>query len=429
MTTLVEVREEIAAKSAFLAGVLDVAGPTRDFSLVKQLGDGDTQAKVDEFRRLHKELTELGKKRDELQEWENDAAQIKATHDDSAKPRQGFRFPSSKTEIEAVAEKKAETQPERKSPGTAFTESPEYKGWNAKSGGRAFGQSAAVELPGTEFKTTFTTTAASLTAYDRVPGIVMLGQQKLTIRDLLSSGTTTMNTIRYVVEDTYTNAATAVTEGATKPEAAWDLSEVDSAVRKIAVTSKVTDELFADFSALRAYIDERMRFMVAQTEEALLINGNGTPPNLRGILQTSGIQTQARGSDPAPDAVYKAMVKIMTVGFFQPDGVVMHPLNWQSIRLLTTADGIYLWGSPADSGPERLWSLPVVVTTGITQNTALVGAFKLGAQVFFREGLRVETTNSNEDDFKTNLIAIRMEQREALCVYRPKAFCTVTSMP
>jgi HK97 family phage major capsid protein len=238
-----------------------------------------------------------------------------------------------------------------------------------------------------------------------------------------------MNTIRYVREDTFTNAATTVAEGATKPEAAFDTSEVDAPVRKIAVTGKVTDEMFADFAAIRDYVNNRLQFMVAQQEEAQILLGNGTPPNIQGIETTSGIQTQALGTDPLPDAVFKAITKIATVGFFQADGVVMHPLDFQNVKLLKTADGIYIWGHPADAGPNRLWGLPVVATVAQTQHTAFVGAFKLGAQVFRRQGITLETTNSNVDDFVKNLLTIRAEERLALAVYRPLAFCTVTGLP
>jgi HK97 family phage major capsid protein len=71
----------------------------------------------------------------------------------------------------------------------------------------------------------------------------------------------------------------------------------------------------------------------------------------------------------------------------------------------------------------------VVATVAQTQHTAFVGAFKLGAQVFRRQGITLETTNSNVDDFVKNLITIRAEERLALAVYRPLAFCTVTGLP
>jgi HK97 family phage major capsid protein len=69
-----------------------------------------------------------------------------------------------------------------------------------------------------------------------------------------------------------------------------------------------------------------------------------------------------------------------------------------------------------------------VVTTAISAGTALVGAFQIGAQIFRRQGISVDMTNSNEDDFRKNLVAIRAEERLALAVYRPLAFCTVTGI-
>jgi HK97 family phage major capsid protein len=315
-----------------------------------------------------------------------------------------------------------------KSLGERFVASEAYKTWRP-GGGQ---QQAFFEVPeqlGFAAKTTFTTAVSTLTEYDRQPGMVMIGQQSLTIADLISQGETTMNTIRYVREDTYTNAATTVAEGATKPEAAFDTSEVDAPVRKIAVTGKVTDEMFGDFPVIRDYVNNRLQFMVAQQEEAQILLGNGTPPNIQGIETTSGIQTQAAGTDPLPDAVFKAITKIASVGFFQADGVVFNPFDWQNVKLLKTADGIYIWGHPADPGPNRLWGLPVVATVAQTQHVAFVGAFKLGAQVFRRQGITLETTNSNVDDFVKNLITIRAEERLALAVYRPLAFCTVTGLP
>jgi HK97 family phage major capsid protein len=291
------------------------------------------------------------------------------------------------------------------------------------------GQSAGVTLDGLSFRaTTFDTAAATLTEYDRQPPMVLVGQQQLTVADLLAQGQTNANTIRYVQEDTFTNAATATSEGATKPEAAWDTSEVDAPVRKIAVVSKVTDELFSDFPAMASYIDVRMRFMVAQVEETELLTGSGSAPHLRGLLNASGIQTQAKGADNGPDAVFKALVKVQSVGYFPPDGIIQHPTDWQNVRLLKDANGNYIFGPPGLTAEPRMWGYPVVVTTAITLGTTLVGAFKLAAQIFYREGLRVESTNTNEDDFKTNKIAIRAEQREALAIYRPKALCTVTGL-
>lgn len=412
MSTITELRGQLNERRTKLAKVFEEAGPDLNMDDVKSLGDLDSAGKAAAIKALNDEMSELGVKVDEF----NELAGIKKAADEMGEledhPGHGDNGTKGK--------KGADTP---KSIGEQFVESAGYKAW-----GSGQGQVASVEFPALNLKTTFTSTASTLTGYDRPPGIVLVGTQRLTVADLLAKGQTTQNTIRYVQEDTFTNAATAVAEGATKPEAAFDTSEVDAPVKKIAVTAKVTDELFGDFPAMRDYINNRLRFMVAQTEETQLLTGSGSGANLTGILNVSGIQTQALGADVRIDAFYKAITKIRAVGFFEPDGIVVHPDDWTDIRLLRDANGNYIWGHPSEPGLERLFGLPVVVTTAETSGTGLVGAFQLGAQIFYREGIRVESTNSNEDDFKKNLIAIRAEQREALAVYRPKAFCTVTGI-
>jgi HK97 family phage major capsid protein len=69
-----------------------------------------------------------------------------------------------------------------------------------------------------------------------------------------------------------------------------------------------------------------------------------------------------------------------------------------------------------------------VVTSAITLNTALVGAFRSMSQVFYRNSLTVEASNSHASFFATNHTMIRAEQRLALAVYRPSAFHAITAL-
>jgi HK97 family phage major capsid protein len=322
-----------------------------------------------------------------------------------------------------------------------------------KAGGEKRGISQSFQAKGffttagaipANFKATFDSTAAGLDTsrnYVTPPGgLVLIEQQRLTIRDLLPVGETTQNTIYYPKETLYTNAAETVAEEGQKPEATLDIESASAPVKKIAVLIKVSDEMWDDFPMLRDYVNSRLRFMVEQKEEDQLLNGSGTGNNITGILNTSGIQTQAEGADTPVDAIFKAMTKIKTpasnVGGYNPSGIVMNPTDVELIRLSKDANNQYYFGGPAyapyGNGPYaaafKLWGLPVVETTAITAGTALVGDFRMGAQIFQRTGIDVKTFDQNEDDVNFNRKTIRVEERLALAVYRPSAFCTVTSI-
>jgi len=63
-----------------------------------------------------------------------------------------------------------------------------------------------------------------------------------------------------------------------------------------------------------------------------------------------------------------------------------------------------------------------VDTQAMTLDNFLVGAFKLGAQIFDREDANVEISTEDQDNFIKNLVTIRAEERLALAVYRPESF-------
>jgi HK97 family phage major capsid protein len=141
-----------------------------------------------------------------------------------------------------------------------------------------------------------------------------------------------------------------------------------------------------------------------------------------------GIQTQAKGTDPTPDAIYKAIVKVEVTGQAVANAVLMHPNDWQNIRLLRTADGIYIWGNPSDTGPERIWGLQVVRAQAATAGTAIVGDFANFCQLAVRRGIEVQISNSHSTFFAEGKQALRADMRAAFVVFRPTAFCTVTGL-
>ena len=319
-----------------------------------------------------------------------------------------------------------------KSLGELFVESAAFTGYvkGMKEGPVAeidlqehFGKAAAAR----GIKALFDTATGWPTQAIRLPDPIVPGFEVASVADLMPQGRTSQNAVPYMEETTTTNAAAETAEGLAKPESALALEEKSSPVRKVATHLPVTDEAFDDVPMLESYINTRLRTFVQLRENQQLLTGNGTAPNLRGLLNVAGIQTQAKGADPTPDAVYKAMTKIRTVAFLEPTAGIFHPNDWQDIRLLRTADGIYIWGNPSEAGPERIWGLQVVQTSHETENTGLVGAFRAGAQIFRRSEIALQVGWVN-DQFVKNQKTILAEERLALVVFRPTAFCKVTGI-
>jgi HK97 family phage major capsid protein len=276
-------------------------------------------------------------------------------------------------------------------------------------------------------------------------GNTQLGVQRTTILDLITPGTTDKTAIPYPVESSLGSInGTAVTsgsmprvgttaEGGTKPRWTPDLTTATAYVSKIAALATIPEEMLNDFSAIQSYVDGRLPYMVDIEAEFQVLYGDGLGTNIRGILSSTGVQTRAYATD-WNTTIKKAITDIRVNSFFEPDGIAMHPYDWETASLEKDLNGQFLAGGPfyAPYGNgvyvERYTycGLPVAVTTSVTATRPVVGAWKLGAQYFMREGMRVESTNSNKDDFERNMVTLRAEERLALAVYRPIAFLEIT---
>lgn len=315
-----------------------------------------------------------------------------------------------------------------------IVENPEFR--RLREGGRKL---ISFEIPGIrsfrEMQRATTLTSDVGTTVMQVPGVQGSAFEQLVVADLLAQGTTTSGKVTYPQEQSFTGTATTVAEAGAKPEQDFDIAPASATAKKIAAWTKISDELLEDSPAAEAYIRSRLGFAVQKQEDNQILNGDGTGSNMTGILHTVGLQSQAKGSDTTLDAIRKAIGKVEENSDFICEGIVINVHDWTNIEMLKDTNNRYLVGqllTPDEFGRPRLapslWGKPVAVSKSLAQGTVLVGAFKSAAQLFRRKGLIIEATNSNEDDFKHNLILIRAELRAALAVYAGGAFCQVTGL-
>lgn len=329
--------------------------------------------------------------------------------------------------------------------GKAFTDSDAYKSFISSHAvdGRIPEssrniQSRPMQMPG--FKDLVTgasaTSAGALVENMRyTPVTDLVGERELTVRDLVTKGTTSSDTVEYVRVTSKTNAAAPTAEATattgatgTKPESALGLEIVSTTVKTIAHWIPVTRRAIADSGQVRTLVDSFLMYGLKEEEEDQMLSGTGTGENLTGILNSGPLTVGSVGTDL--DAIVDAIRTIRVTGRRRPNAAVFHPNDWYSTGFVLAKDsaGNYLIVNPSDD-PQRqrpLWGLIPVVSEGMTENTVLVGEFRY-AVLWDREQASVQVGWIN-DQFVRNMLTLLAEERVAFGVLDPQAFCTVTAV-
>lgn len=430
--TLKEAREKLGAKQDELGKVFAEAKNDKgeyDFNKVTCLG-ADVKGSIavaEKVKAMNAELDELAVHAETLEA----AEQAAKSHGDRAKARNRFVHPGGGKADLLI--------PSTKSVGEMIAEAKAFSAWHGAghSGGVTFNlddlfltdmlaKGAAFDTVGS--KTLMSTTAGYAPESVRLPGFVEAVSRPLQLLDIIPIDRTGQPSIKYMEETTRNHAAAEKAEGAAYAESAFAFTEKTSDVRKITDSLPITDEQIEDVQMMQGYVNGRLTFGVRQRLDGQCLVGDGNAPNLRGLKNVVGIQTQAKGADPVPDAFFKAMTKIRVTGRAIPTHHVMHPTDWQNVRLMRTADGIYIWGSPSESGPERMWGLPVAQSDADAAGTGYTGSFQPAwLSLFERQGVEIAIGYVGSQ-FVEGKRTVRADARVALVFFRPAAFCSVTGL-
>lgn len=337
-----------------------------------------------------------------------------------------------KTALDAIGIQQREladrlTQIEQKS--TATTEEKSLSSWgeqfikSANYGAFAGGNLNKLRV---EVKNTLTGSDATV-APQRNAGIVGGAVLPFSMEALLPSTTTSSNAIEFTKEASFTNSAAEAAEGAQKAESALTWSLVNMPVSTVAHWIKISKQLAADAPALAAYVNTRMRYGVNQKVDTQLVIGDGTAPNISGTYDTGnytahGIANAALGSTLKKLVLIRKVMADLYIAGYPADAIVLNPADWAAIEieLFTTAAGQTLY-SVNDAGQARLFGIPVIQAIGMAADTFQVGRFSEAYMVYNREGVVVEMSDSDSDNFTKNLITLRAERRLALATEKPAA--------
>lgn len=270
------------------------------------------------------------------------------------------------------------------------------------------------------------TPSDTLVPADRLQGIVPGGFRPLRVMDTIPMGSTASNNVEFTRELLFTNAAAEISEGEVKPEATLTFELGNAPVRTIAHWLKVSKQILRDAPALSSYIDRRLRYGVELRAEQQILNGNGTAPNISGILDSGNFTSYTPASDDtALDTLNKAKYEVVAADFV-PDLIYMNPSDWGQIERLKRTDNGYVAGDGValsyimNGMQPMVWGLPVVATNSMPEGQFICMS-SMAVQAFLRAGTTVEMFPQDSDNAVRNLVTILAEIELAFAVLRPAA--------
>ena len=331
MATLKEMRAEKAQKSEDLAKIFDS---------VKDMSELSSDQK-EEIKKRNDELAELNVQITELSEYESmksaNKEEIESSKKVSGMPVYG------EPEVD-----------EPKTLGQQFLDSNAYK---------SFVDHGIKNIP-METKTTVTTSVWTRdTIYQQV--IPAIEPDPNPVLDLVDSINTDQTTY-YYLRETATNNAAETAEGGAAPEDAFSYTAVTAPVAKFITTLPITSELLEDQAGARAYFDGRLANHVLQRLELQVIGGDGVAPNIKGILNQSGLNTitYSAGSYPANvggklRTILEGIKDVEVNGKLAPDAIVMSPAAYEALAGQVDGNNNFMLGASAQAGSPTIWGVPV----------------------------------------------------------------------
>jgi HK97 family phage major capsid protein len=329
-----------------------------------------------------------------------------------------------------------------KSIGEQFIEAPAFKEWmkHIAPSGSIPESTKGLSSPPVEFKHLITgtdqTSAGAFVQTDYTGIYEPLGRYPLNVLGLVARRTTTSDLVEFVRQTVqvqeaaptpeanvkYVTGATGEVSG-TKPQGQMAFEKVHAMVKTIAVYVGATKRALSDAAQIRGIIDQELRDDLNEELEQQIMTGNGVGENFTGVLSTAGVLTQAFNTNILTTC-RQAVTTLQVTGRARPNAWVFNPVDWETVELLQDVVNRYYGNGPFAQGPNMLWGYPVVTSQSKPAGTAILADWRK-AVLWDREAASISVTDSHEDWFIRNLVAILAEMRAAFGLIRPSAFCEV----
>lgn len=259
-------------------------------------------------------------------------------------------------------------------------------------------------------------TTANLTGdeqRDYAPGVVALPGQALNVADLIMPVTIEGGTYTFMQETGGEGAPATQTEGNDKAQVDYDFEAVD-----------VTTDFIAGFAVYSKKMANNLPFLESFLPQALRRD--------YWIAENSAFNTTLAAGVTASTQVITSKNKVemlinelatLEAANYMPNVMVIRPADFYDILKTEKSTGAG-YGLPGvvtfDNGQMRINGIPVIRANWLAANKYYVGDFTYVKKII-TEGLSVEFSNSDEDNFRKNNITARVEAQVGLAIERASA--------
>ncbi len=213
-------------------------------------------------------------------------------------------------------------------------------------------------------------TAIGTTLFDRLRAAAVVLRSGVRVIQMPDADSITYPTLTADV------APATVSEGGTITPGDPTFSSVTATPRKVAHLIQVSNEVLDDSTPpLQGVLTEHLTTMLAYKLDQQLLEGDGTPPNVRGLKNVASIQTLAAATngqaitfDNVADAI--ALLEAVNVPL-ERMAFICHPRNIGTLRKLKASTaGSYLWSDavPSQDAPRRIFGVPVFTSPQLSTN-------------------------------------------------------------
>ena len=238
---------------------------------------------------------------------------------------------------------------------------------------------------------------------------------------------------RFIVNSAETNNFNAVAENADSAESAVSFTEKTSKPENIRSYFMASREIADDVANFESFVSQRGFQMLVDQMNGQILLGNGTSPNLSGLLLSanrtafdytaSNPYYQTVDSANEIDCLTVAINNLLILGY-SADLILVNPAQFGKLSLLKDSTGEYLKNNNfriTGSSSALINGVPVYASNKMSDDGFYVADSSVAFGLVRKGGLNLRVTSEGQDLFKKNLIMMELSARISTLVLRKEA--------